>query len=403
MRRSLGRAVILLVSTVVAILSYSLLAEASPDTPRIPHGVSGYEQCLNCHSAEQIKPVPANHAAFDEDSCLSCHSSITVSRSENACLSCHGQPDLSMTLASGESLSLYVDSEVFAASIHGDKLLCTDCHSSISVYPHPEREIPSLREYNIAQYELCQMCHFDNYTKTLDSVHYDMLSSGDLQAPLCTDCHGAHNVTLPYQPRTKISLTCSKCHQNLYDLYASSVHGKALIEEANYDVPVCTDCHLSHTIEDPRTAAFHLKSVDLCSNCHNNEKLMQKYDISVNVVKTYLEDFHGATVALIGKQSKDIWAEEAVCTDCHGVHDIRQVDSPDSPVIKANLVNTCRKCHPEATANFPGAWLSHYEPSITKAPWVYLVRWFYRLLIPFILIGLSAHILLDLWRRITNR
>jgi hypothetical protein len=130
---------------------------------------------------------------------------------------------------------------------------------------------------------------------------------------------------------------------------------------------------------------------------------MQKYGISTNVVKTYLEDFHGASVALIAKQSRDIWAEEAVCTDCHGVHDIQQVDNPDSPVIKANLVETCRKCHPEATANFPGAWLSHYEPSIDQSPWVFFVRWFYRIMIPFIIAGLSAHILLDLWRTITNR
>ena len=382
---------------------YPLLAEANSGAPPIPHGVSGYEQCLNCHGAEGIKPEPPNHTTFDEDSCSSCHSSATVSLPENDCLSCHSQPDLSMTLASGENLSLYINPEVFAASIHGDKLLCTDCHSSISTYPHPERTIPSRRDYNIAQYELCKMCHFDNYAKTLDSVHYEMLSSGNARAPLCTDCHGAHNVTLPYQPRTKISLTCSKCHQDLYNLYADSVHGKALIEEDNYDVPVCTDCHLSHTIEDPRTVTFHLKSVDLCSSCHSNEKLMQEYGISTNVVKSYLEDFHGTTVALISKQSRDIWAEEAVCTDCHGVHDIQQVDSPDSPVIKANLVDTCRKCHPEATANFPSAWLSHYEPSIDKAPWVFFVRWFYRLLIPFILVGLSAHILLDLWRTITNR
>jgi nitrate/TMAO reductase-like tetraheme cytochrome c subunit len=307
-------------------------------------------------------------------------------------------------MANGESLSLYIDPEVLAASTHGDKLLCTDCHSSISGYPHPEREIPSRREYSIAQYELCKMCHFDNYAKTLDSVHYNMLASGDQRAPVCTDCHGAHDVALlPYQPRAKISLTCSKCHQSLYDLYADSVHGKALIEEDNYDVPVCTDCHLSHTIEDPRTASFHLKSVELCSNCHSNEKLMQKYGISTNVVKSYLEDFHGATVAIIGKESRDIWAKEAVCTDCHGVHDIQQVSSPGSPVIKANLVNTCRKCHPEATVNFPSAWLSHYEPSIDKSPLVFFVRWFYRILIPFILVGLSSHILLDLWRKITNR
>jgi predicted CXXCH cytochrome family protein len=208
---------------------------------------------------------------------------------------------------------------------------------------------------------------------------------------------------LPYEPRSKISQTCSECHQDIYQAYNTSVHGRALIEGKNYDVPVCTDCHRSHTIEDPRTAAFRLESVELCSSCHRNEKLMQKYGISTKVVRTYLKDFHGRAVTLVGKQSKDIWVEEAVCTDCHGIHAIQKVDSPHSPVIKANLIDTCRKCHPDATANFPGAWLSHYEPSINKAPLVFFITWFYWLLIPFMVVGLSIHVLLDLWRTITNR
>ena len=181
-------------------------------------------------------------------------------------------------------------------------------------------------------------------------------------------------------------------------MYATSVHGKALIEENNYDVPVCTVCHKSHSIEDPLTATFRLESVELCSTCHSNEKLLQKYGISTKVVKTYLEDFHGRAVTLVGKQSKDTWVEEAVCTDCHGVHDIQVVDSPDSPVIKGNLVTTCGKCHSDVTVNFPGAWLSHYEPSINKAPLIFIVKWFYWILIPFMLAGLSVHVLLDLWR-----
>ncbi|MFC1987560.1 cytochrome c3 family protein [Chloroflexota bacterium] len=401
--------VLLIIGVAIAVYVSPSLVDASDGAPSIPHGTAGYEQCLTCHGTGGVKPIPSDHASFEEGSCLSCHSlsaepSAEESLAENDyCLSCHGQPGLSMTFANGEKLPLYVDSGVFAASIHGDKLLCADCHSSITTYPHPEIEFSGQREYNVAQYELCKRCHFANYTKTLDSVHFQVLSSGNLNAPLCTDCHGAHNVGLPSHPEAKISQTCSDCHQNIYEVYADSVHGKALIGENNYDVPVCTDCHAAHTIEDPRTAAFRLESVELCSKCHGNKELMQKYGLSTNVVKSYLEDFHGRYVALIGAQGKDIPVREAVCTDCHGVHDIRSVDNPDSPVIKANLLETCRKCHPDATTNFPGAWLSHYEPSLTKAPLVFFADWFYRILIPFILVGLSIHILLDLWRRITNR
>ncbi|MFC2021863.1 cytochrome c3 family protein [Chloroflexota bacterium] len=407
----IGNALVVVLSGIVLVgILYPLIAQASNGAPPIPHNVTGQDECLSCHTAQGPNPLPPTHSTYDQNSCLACHSiagmngDTSISEiSEESCQQCHSQRDLSMTLLGGETLPLYVNPQEYAGSVHGGKLLCNDCHSDILDYPHPRREVSSRREYNIAQYELCKRCHFDNYTKTLDSIHYEMLSDGDLRTPICTDCHGAHNVAFPSQPRTHISQTCSQCHQAIYQEYVESVHGEALIEENNYDVPVCTDCHQSHTIEDPRTASFRLESVHLCSNCHSNEQVMEKYGISSKVVKTYLNDFHGRTVALMEKQSRDIWAEEAVCTDCHGVHDIQAVDSPDSPVIKGNLVTTCGKCHSDVTVNFPGAWLSHYEPSINKAPLVFIVRWFYRILIPFMLVGLSVHILLDLWRKITNR
>jgi len=405
MRNTRGQVIAIILIAALVAAGLPLLVKAATGAPSIPHAIAGREQCLTCHNLTGASPVPASHTTFNESSCLSCHSAsaATAPAVEPSCIGCHSQPELSINITSGETLSLFVDRAVFDASIHGDKLLCTDCHSTVTDFPHSAREIPTLREYSITQYEMCKKCHFDNYTKTLDSVHYDKLTQGDTGTPLCTDCHGVHNITLPSQPRTRISLTCSECHQNIYDMYAGSVHGKALISENNYDVPVCTDCHLSHTIEDPRTAGFRIKSVDLCVSCHSNEKLMQKYGISTEVVKSYLQDFHGASVALLASQSKDVWPQEAVCTDCHGVHDIKKPDDLNSAVIKANLVNTCRSCHPDASVNFPGAWLSHYEPSVDKAPLVFYVRWFYRILIPFILVGLIIHILLDLWRVVTNR
>ena len=68
-----------------------------------------------------------------------------------------------------------------------------------------------------------------------------------------------------------------------------------------------------------------------------------------------------------------------------------------------NLVTTCRKCHPGASANFPAAWLSHYPPSFDRAPLVFGVKLFYQLLIPFIVGGLVLQILLHLWRTVVNR
>jgi len=130
---------------------------------------------------------------------------------------------------------------------------------------------------------------------------------------------------------------------------------------------------------------------------------MSKYGLSPAVLKTYLQDFHGTTNTLLQEQSPLIWSKEAVCTDCHGIHDITKIDDPQSRVLRANLVKTCQECHPDATDNFPAAWLSHYEPSLTKAPLVFVVDIFYKIFIPFIAGGMVLHVFVDLWRILSGR
>jgi predicted CXXCH cytochrome family protein len=320
-----------------------------------------------------------------------------------ACLECHKEPTLELPLMSGEQRSLFVDAQAFGNSIHGDKLRCTDCHGDIEGYPHPERVFKNLREFTLAYYESCKGCHFDNYTKSLDSAHYQFLSKGDLRAPLCVDCHGAHDVMSPGVPRSRISATCARCHAEVYQRYAQSAHGKALLQDENVDVPVCTDCHRSHDIEDPRTASFRLRTPELCAGCHSNEKVMKAYGLSTNVLQTYLKDFHGMTASFYKREQAAPGAFTAVCTDCHGVHDILRVKDPRSAVMQANLLAVCRKCHADATESFPAAWLSHYEPSPEKAPLVYYVKLFYQIFIPFVVLGLVLQILLHLWRVVVSR
>lgn len=326
------------------------------------------------------------------------------SEQSQACLACHGDRDLTVTLPSGEVQRLYVDYETFARSVHGNRLSCTDCHTDMTEVPHASRPFKTSREFTIAYYEQCKRCHFANYTKTIDSVHYQSLARGDSTAPVCVDCHGAHTTTGAGQPRAEISRTCAKCHAGVSMTYAKSVHGHALISDGNIDVPVCTDCHRSHDIAGPREQQWRLGTPELCGNCHMNRALMAKYDLSVAVLDTYLDDFHGKTASLQRTEAgRDVGNLAAVCTDCHGVHDITKIDDPDSRVMRANLVKACQQCHTGATENFPAAWLSHYEPSWRRAPLVYGVKLFYSIIIPFMMFGLVLQILLHLWRVVVNR
>jgi predicted CXXCH cytochrome family protein len=326
------------------------------------------------------------------------------SEQTQTCLACHGAPDLAVTLPSGEVQRLYVDYDRFARSVHGPRLQCIDCHTDMLEVPHAAKPFKTSREFTIAYYEQCKRCHFANYTKTVDSVHYDSLARGDRTAPVCVDCHGAHTTTRAGQPRAQISKTCAKCHAGVSTVYGRSVHGKALLEDGNTDVPVCTDCHRSHDIAGPREQNWRMSTPGLCGNCHTDRALMTKYGLSIAVVDTYLDDFHGKTASL-QRTERDVDRADfaAICTDCHGVHDITKTDDPKSSVMRANLTKTCQQCHAGATENFPAAWLSHYEPSWERAPLVYGIRWFYAIIIPFMMGGLILQILLHLWRVVVNR
>jgi predicted CXXCH cytochrome family protein len=192
------------------------------------------------------------------------------------CLGCHGaDPDMSMTLPSGETLGVYVDQAVFAKSVHGENLRCTDCHSDKKDYPHEAKPYQTRRDVTLAAYEQCKSCHFANYTKTLDGVHYAVMAKGNQKAALCVDCHGSHDISRPTEPRTKISKTCAGCHADANETFMTSVHGKAL-EMGSEDVPVCTDCHRAHDIADPRGGALSLKTPEICGRCHTNAAMKEK-------------------------------------------------------------------------------------------------------------------------------
>jgi predicted CXXCH cytochrome family protein len=318
------------------------------------------------------------------------------------CLACHDDPAISLKTRDGATLALRVAADALSKSVHS-KIACAACHTAAAEIPHPDRTFANRRAVTLALDEQCRRCHFANYTKTLDSVHQQAVARGDRMAPICVDCHGSHDVKPPAVPRALVSQTCATCHAGIAAAYTRSVHGRALTE-GNADVPVCTDCHHAHDISGPRQTEWELRTPQLCGSCHAKAEVMNKYGLSTKVLSTYLTDFHGKTAALRQHQGTAVsGAVVARCTDCHGVHDIQKANATASPVIKANLLKTCRQCHADANANFPAAWLSHYEPSLHKAPLVYGVKIAYAIIIPFMIGGLGLQIVLHLWRLMANR
>jgi cytochrome c553 len=345
-------------------------------------------------------PAPAAAAAFSRPA-----AQATPPSSNEKCLVCHGEPGQTITLPSGEPLYISVDAGVFDHSVHGEQgLACVDCHPANATFPHPEVTAQTRRDYVLERYTACAGCHADKYQATLDSVHQVALAGGNLQAAVCTDCHGAHDVAaISEAPRTAIPATCERCHSAIFAAYRDSVHGAALIGEGNPDVPTCIDCHGVHNVQGPSTGPFHLFSPTVCARCHADRELMAKYGLSTDILETYVADFHGTTVLLFEQVAPDQETNKPVCIDCHGVHDIRPADDPDSTVIRQNLLDTCRRCHPDATANFPAAWLGHYPPDRNHNPLVFYVNLFYWIFIPIVIGGMALFVATDLTRRLLNR
>lgn len=354
---------------------------------------------------EATQPVTENGGVSQPDQ---------LSISDEVCLDCHGQPGLEMTLENGEPWELYVDPADHASSVHGESgYACVQCHRSVGNYPHPPFSAADRRDATLQLNSACQYCHTHQAELNLDSVHATAQSEGVREAAVCVDCHGSHTVQRIYDPATGeilpearlwIPQTCAQCHSAIYEKYHDSVHGSALTDEGNPDVPTCIDCHGVHNISDPTTAEFRLNSPEICAKCHTDPAIMDKYGISTDVLNTYVADFHGTTQVLFHQETPEQQFNKPVCYDCHGVHDIARADDPEKGLlVRENLLQRCQVCHPDATVNFPDAWLSHYIPSPEKYPIVYYVDLFYKFLIPTVIGGMGLLVVLDISKRVRDR
>lgn len=317
------------------------------------------------------------------------------------CLTCHSDP-IDVTLLDGTTRTLRVHEADVKQSVHAD-VACVDCHPAAREIPHPDRRFASNRQFSIANSEQCRQCHFTEFRQSLESTHAQAVARGDTTAPTCVDCHGSHTIGKAGQPRTRVADACGRCHTRTAAVYRQSVHG-ADVARNSADVPTCTDCHGAHRVAGPTQAGWRSSTPEICGGCHSDPARMKQYGISTAVLKTYVSDFHGKTASLHADE-RGIAKQQmvAVCSDCHGTHNVARVTASNSPVVRANVTRTCRSCHPNASVNFPDAWLSHYEPDWKRAPVLMSVKTGYAILIPFMIGGMGLQILLHLWRMAVNR
>ncbi len=333
-----------------------------------------------------------------------------IQRPDNSkCLSCHAAPGRVITLPDGNTVSISVDPEMYDQGVHNN-LACQVCHPNIAEYPHPEIAAKTVREYTLQYGKTCNQCHPGQAEQFSDSAHAKLAEEGNINAPICADCHDPHNQPVIQKDangdpapseNAVIAEACAKCHAAVVDEYRTSVHGQGVFGEFNPDVPACHDCHGIHNISTARSLEFRLNSPQLCANCHTRPDIMNKYGISTDVMDTYISDFHGTTVTLFERTSPDMPTNKPVCYDCHGIHNILATDDPAKGLqVKENMLVMCQRCHPDASENFPASWMSHYIASPDRYPLVFYVQWFYRLFIPGVLGIMGLYVLTDLLRRV---
>jgi hypothetical protein len=167
--------------------------------------------------------------------------------------------------------SLHIAGRPFAESVH-NAIGCAACHPNTSLKNHPptRKKISSAREYSVAQTEVCRQCHEDKFKQYEGSIHASLLRDGNPIAPVCTDCHSPHAVRPKSAQQAIAEVPCRKCHSDIFEAYAASVHGEARSKPGNTNAPICADCHHAHDVS-AATTGDRLKNA--CLGCHQNALL----------------------------------------------------------------------------------------------------------------------------------
>ncbi len=136
----------------------------------------------------------------------------------------------------------------------------------------------------------------------------------------CGICHPANRVAFETSPHSREDVRCTSCHggDDTTD-DEKRAHGKGFVGKID-------------KASEPK----------ICARCHSDERRMRPYDLPVDQYDLYQQSRHGL---LLAKGDRQV----AVCSDCHGAHDILPVADPASRVYTTNIPRTCGRCHGDTT------------------------------------------------------
>ncbi len=158
---------------------------------------------------------------------------------------------------------------------------------------------------------------------------------------LCVSCH-RDAAEIPH-PGKLSPVACSQCHRVETQIYLNSDHGRA-VSRGRKEAASCKDCHgHSHTLlnsRDPSSPVNRRNIARTCAHCHADAKRMaQAHLTEKDPLDSYNHTIHGQAFAE-GKISA------AVCSDCHGTHDLHGSLNPESRIFRTLAAAATRTCPP---------------------------------------------------------
>lgn len=154
----------------------------------------------------------------------------------------------------------------------------------------------------------------------------------------CVDCHGKQDEAGLKRPATEwpndvhaaAGLGCESCHGG----DPTRKHFEDEDDAADFAM---------NPAKGFSPAPSRLEIPQFCARCHADANYMKRFNPQARVDQytEYRTSVHG-----IRNAKGD--TKPAECVDCHGVHGIRAVSSPDAPVYATNVPKTCARCHADA-------------------------------------------------------
>jgi cytochrome b subunit of formate dehydrogenase len=215
----------------------------------------------------------------------------------------------------------------------------------------------------------CAGCHADAQLAYSHSNHSKVSKTGKMPAANCEDCHGGvHEILAADDAKSPVNhanipATCGRCHGQKFLMESNG--------ETNQPFLSYQDSVHGRATEKGSTKAA------VCTDCHGSHQILAANDDQSSISKFKIPATCGTCHSDITKTFNQSIHGQAiargngmspVCTDCHGIHSIKSHQDPNSPVAEQNVSrDTCARCHEGVRLSrefgLPGNRVSSYMDS----------------------------------------